>query len=81
MDTPTLLNMHKLHSSDQEIWKYGYDEDYFGLKDLPAWSTITEAEYNNIKHIVGPALPTMPFLPLNMTKMGPLNEPNGELLH
>ena len=32
---------------------------YYGLYDLPAWTSITESEYQRIHHIVGPALPTM----------------------
>ena len=37
----------------------GYDEEYYGLKDLPAWTTISESEYLKIRNVVGHALPTM----------------------
>ena len=59
VDAPTLLNLQKLSPNDKKIWKDGYDEEYYGLKDLPAWTSINESEYQKIKHIVGHALPTM----------------------
>ena len=43
----------------KELWKSAYDEEYYGLERLPAWTTITEAEYNAIKPTVGNILPTM----------------------
>jgi hypothetical protein len=44
---------------DKALWKAAYDEEYFGLKNLPAWTHITEKEYQQLKPIVGNALPTM----------------------
>ena len=59
IDAPTLLQMHTLSPSDKQTWKGGYDEEYYGLKNLPAWITISQAEYDRIRPIVGSALPTM----------------------
>ena len=49
LDAPTLLNLQKLSPNDQKIWKDGYDEEYYGLKNLPAWTSIKESEHQKIK--------------------------------
>ena len=42
VDAPTLLNMQRLSKNDQKIWRKGYDEEYYGLTYIQAWTTITE---------------------------------------
>jgi deoxyuridine 5'-triphosphate nucleotidohydrolase len=59
LDAPTLLQMHSLDNQDKQLWKQAYDEEYYGLEDLPAWTHITEEQYQAIKPTVGKALPTM----------------------
>ena len=59
MDAPTLMKMSSLQNHDKDIWKEAYDEEYYGLYNLPAWTSISESEYQKIRHIVGSALPTM----------------------
>jgi deoxyuridine 5'-triphosphate nucleotidohydrolase len=59
LDAPTLLQMHSLSNHDKQLWKQAYDEEYFGLEDLPAWTHITEEQYQALKPTVGKALPTM----------------------
>ena len=59
VDAPTLLNMQRLSTKDQKIWRDGYDEEYYGLQDLPAWTTISESEYLKKENVVGHALPIM----------------------
>jgi len=34
-----------MSKNDRKIWDAAYAEEFFGLKDLPAWTTLTEAEY------------------------------------
>ena len=51
--------MHELDHSDQKTRKEDYDEGYYGLQDIPTWTTISEQEYSKIKHIVCHAFPTM----------------------
>ena len=58
-DAPTLLNHSKLNKIDKEIWDAAYSEEYTGLKNLPAWITITESEYTANKSKYGTLLPTM----------------------
>ena len=59
LDAPTLLTMNNLDHEDKKIWKARYDKEYCGLKNIPAWTIISEQEYLHIPHIVGQALPTM----------------------
>ena len=47
-DSPIILNMHKLSAHDHTLRKRFYDEEYFDLQDLPAWTSISEVEYQNI---------------------------------
>ena len=58
-DAPNLLKHCKLNKNDKEIWDNAYKEEYTGLRDLPAWITISEQEYESQKHKYGPLLPTM----------------------
>ena len=59
LDTPTLTQMHSLDKVDKEQWKKAYDEEYYGLEELPAWTHITESQYQQLRPTVGNALPTM----------------------
>jgi len=58
-DVPTLLSHKKMSSNDRKIWDAAYAEEYFGLHDLPAWTTLTEAEYQQNKAEYKMILPTM----------------------
>lgn len=59
-DVPTLIQHNKLSETDQGIWDAAYAEEYYGfLKNLPAWSSITERQYQMNKEKYGPTLPTM----------------------
>lgn len=58
-DVPTLIQHHRLNPTDKDIWDSAYGEEYYGLTSLPIWATITEAEYQRIKHKTGRPLPTM----------------------
>ena len=58
-DAPNLLQHSKLHPDDKITWDEAYKEEYMGLRNLPAWTTITEAEYQRQKHKLGALLPTM----------------------
>ena len=59
LQAPTLLNHHKLHPSDKQIWDASYRDEYEGLHNIQTWETITEEEYNASKHILGKLMPTM----------------------
>ena len=56
---PILVQHKLLPEKDHRIWDAAYKEEYFGLQDLPAWTTITDEQYQQIKHKVGRPLPTM----------------------
>ena len=58
-DAPNLLKHCTLTNNDKDIWNKAYEEEYMGLRDLPAWVTITEKEYMMNKHTYGTLLPTM----------------------
>lgn len=59
LSPPTLIKMMSLSPEDKSIWSKGNDEEFNGLADLPAWTSITESEYRKIRKVVGNALPTM----------------------
>ena len=50
LDPPALINHSCLSSSDKEIWDQAYNEEFDGLQKNPTWLTLTQAEFNNIKH-------------------------------
>ena len=71
LDVPTLVQMHNIkHIYDKEQWNKAYDEEYNGLADLPAWTHITEAEYQEIKPTVGRVLPTMAISTIKYDEQG-----------
>jgi len=45
-DVPTLIQHKLLCPEDKQIWDNAYSEEYFGLQNLPAWTTITQAQFN-----------------------------------
>ena len=70
LDAPTLIQMRSLENHDKEQWKKAYDEEYYGLEDLPAWTHITEAQYQQLRPTVGNALPTMAISTLKYDENG-----------
>ena len=42
LDTPTLIQMNQIKSQDKSIWKHVYDEEYYDLYNLSAWTSISE---------------------------------------
>ena len=58
-DAPNLIKHCELNANDKRIWNLAYEEEYKGLRDLPAWVTISEQEYIENKNIYGSLLPTM----------------------
>ena len=57
---PTSVDSHtKMSPKDKEIWDAAYSEEIEGLLDKGTWETITEADYNNIRHKVKALLPSM----------------------
>ena len=69
-DVPTLLQHKNLKPNDKKIWDAAYEEEYFGLKNLPAWTVITESEFKNMRHIYKTALPTMAISTIKYDKLG-----------
>eukprot|EP00957_Ditylum_brightwellii_P146374 11144841-Ditylum_brightwellii.AAC.1 len=59
LTAPTLLQHVKLARQDKEIWDKSYEAEYQGLERLNTWNVISETEYEAIKKITGPALPTV----------------------
>ena len=58
--------MHKA----KDIWDAAYAEEYFGLKDLPAWTTLSEAEYQRKKSEYKTILPTMAISTIKHDEFG-----------
>ena len=69
-DVPTLLQHKNLKPNDKKIWDAAYEEEYFGLKNLPAWTAITESEFKNMRHIYKTALPTMAISTIKYDELG-----------
>ena len=57
---PSSVQAHSSMSpNDRKIWNDAYLEELRGLQNNNTWDTITEAEYNSIRHKVKALLPTM----------------------
>jgi len=69
-DVPSLINHNKLNPQDKEIWNAAYSEEYYGLKNLPAWRTISDKEYQLQKSTLGPLLPTMAISTIKYDELG-----------
>jgi len=54
----------------KDIWDAAYAEEYFGLKDLPAWTTLSEAEYQRKKSEYKTILPTMAISTIKHDEFG-----------
>jgi len=59
LDAPTLTKHHKMSKNDKRIWDAAYAEEYNGLQNLPAWTTITESQYKHLPSNTKSLLPTM----------------------
>ena len=55
---PHLIEHKLLNPKNEKIWEAAYQEEYYGLNNLPAWITITQEQYKNMKHKLKP-MPTM----------------------
>jgi len=69
-DAPNLLKHCTLNKNDKEIWDNAYKEEYLGLRNLPAWITITDQEYETNKNKYGPLLPTMALSTVKFDECG-----------
>ena len=77
---PKLHEHCKLSASDKSIWDQSYFEEYMGLhNDTKTWEYISEKEYQDLRKIIGNALPTMALSKIKKTKMAYLTERNTEL--
>ena len=59
IDALTLMKIHSLSSHDKTIWNSVYNDEYDGLCDLSAWTSISEYEYKRLRPTLGSSLPTM----------------------
>jgi len=69
-DVPTLINHCKLSENDKKVWDAAYAEEYMGLQNLPAWISITDKEYQKMKHIYKSILPTMAISTIKYDELG-----------
>jgi len=69
-DSPTLINHHKLCKNDKRIWDDAYAEEYNGLQSLPAWTKITQSEYNSLNSKHKTILPTMAISTVKFDELG-----------
>ena len=56
---PTLLQHHKLSQNDRNIWDAAYMAEYQGLQNIQTWETISEEQYQKMKHLYKGLMPTM----------------------
>ena len=68
---PHLIEHKLLNTNDRKIWDDAYREEYYGLKDLPAWVTITQEQYDRIKHKIK-LIPTMTISTIKFDEDGNL---------
>ena len=66
---PHLIEHKLLNPKDKKIWDAAYREEYYGLKNLPAWVTITQEQYDSMKHKLKP-IPTMAISAINHDENG-----------
>ncbi len=60
MNAPTSLLKHKfMVENDKKIWDESYRQEYQGLVDIDTWETITEEQYQEMKHLYKGVMPTM----------------------
>lgn len=69
-DVPTLLKHKKMSKNDKDIWDAAYAEEYFCLRDLPAWTTLSEEEYQQKKDQYKTILPAMAISTIKHDKFG-----------
>eukprot|EP00957_Ditylum_brightwellii_P046969 3565243-Ditylum_brightwellii.AAC.1 len=62
LTAPTLLQHIKLSRQDNKIWDRSYKAECQGLEQLNTWKIISDTEYEAIRKITGPALPTVAIL-------------------
>ena len=57
---PKLHHHHSLSTNDKQIWDAAYLEEYLGLhEDTKTWEYISEEEYQQLRPVLGNALPSM----------------------
>ena len=66
---PHLVEHKLLKHTDRTIWNDAYKEEYYGLKSLPAWITITQAQYEKLRHKIKP-IPTMAISTIKFDENG-----------
>lgn len=54
-----LLNHARLHPDDKKTWDTAYMSKYNGLVNINTWETITEDQYQSMKHLYQGIMPTM----------------------
>eukprot|EP00957_Ditylum_brightwellii_P173438 13205201-Ditylum_brightwellii.AAC.1 len=62
LNAPKLTKHILLNKNDKRIWDKSYKSEYYGLEKLNTWSIISKREYQVMRHITGPAQPTMAIL-------------------
>ena len=70
METPTLLQHHKLNQTDKNIWDAAYLAEYRGLQNIDTWEVIDESQYQQIKHLCKGILPTIAITTIKTNKDG-----------
>ena len=66
---PHLIEHKLLNSNDRKIWSEAYKEECYGLKNLPAWITITQEQYEKLRHKIKP-IPTMAISTIKFDENG-----------
>ena len=66
---PHLIEHKLLNKKDKQIWNAAYREEYYGLKNLPAWITISQEEYEKLKHKIK-LIPTMAISTIKFDENG-----------
>ena len=64
------MQHHKHSPNDQKIWREAYEEEFYGPANLPAWSTLTESEYQAQHDKFKTVLPTMAISTIKYDELG-----------
>ena len=62
------------------FWKAEYDEEFYGLQEIPAWNLINDHEYQKLCPLVGEVLPSMTISTIKYDKHGNLKRVKWRIL-
>lgn len=69
--SPQSLKRHMaMHPDDKATWDAAYAEEYHGLQDLHCFEYISESDYQSLRNVLGPTLPSMAISTIKHDEQG-----------